>query len=245
MRVRAANNDENPQYLLLEITDTGIGIDPKILPSLFQAFHQADDSIARKYSGSGLGLVISRQLARLMEGDIDVDSQPNKGSVFRVRIKLPAIETPVEAPADDEAPKRNNPEGKGGYRPRTLIAEDNPVNQIVAEEMLFSLGCDSDVVTDGEQAVAACEKQSYDLILMDCHMPGMDGLEATRRIRRHEHEHGSAKRTPILAVTADVTAQQKCKCGEAGLDDMLSKPYNLAQMRELLSRWLKKGSRIA
>ena len=226
--------DPGAAVLRLEVRDTGIGIDEAHIARIFDPFTQADASTSRRYGGSGLGLAIVRELVQRMGGQVGVDSVHGVGSTFWFSIELeraPAEPAPpAEAPASDGLPSLNG---------RVLLAEDNPVNQLVLQALLERLGCQVVVVADGAAAVEAALGGGHDLVLMDCHMPGMDGYEATRQIR--QHERGGTHRLPILALTAAALAEDREKCLAAGMDDHLSKPASLPQLGEALSRWLPRA----
>jgi PAS domain S-box-containing protein len=226
-----------------EVTDTGIGISPETVPRLFEAFMQADGSTARSYGGTGLGLAISRQLVEMMGGEIHVTSSLGKGSTFWfvVPLKRSAAAHGTSAPvflSTKEASLR--------LEGRVLLAEDNPVNQEVMGEMLMALGLDVTVVGNGQEAVEALAKAAYDLVLMDCQMPEMDGYAATRAIRRNEMraQPGSdsavvdQSHVPIIAITAHAMQGDREDCLAAGMDDYLPKPFNHGQLSAILKRWL-------
>jgi signal transduction histidine kinase/HPt (histidine-containing phosphotransfer) domain-containing protein/ActR/RegA family two-component response regulator len=205
------------------VTDTGIGIPPRIIGKLFHEFVQADDSIARRFGGSGMGLAISRRLASLMGGRIMVESTPNQGSVFTVELTLKISRQPLDAARHrvDPAPAFNALLRSRGRRLRVLFAEDNPANQLVARRLLTGFDVQVDAVGDGLEAVAAARRFDYDIIFMDMRMPKMDGLKATRAIRGLG---GRMARVPIVALTANAFADDVKACLDAGMNRFLSKP---------------------
>lgn len=212
------------------VIDTGIGIGEDIQSTLFESFTQADQSTARKYGGTGLGLSICKYLVELMGGEITVESELDKGSTFSFSIPLD-----VESvfPIDD-----TQSEVEASYtKLRVLLAEDNPVNQLVAQGLLKKLGIQASVVSNGVEAVdIVCgQKLPFDLILMDCEMPELDGYTATRKIREWEHANNQPV-TPIYALTAHVLTDHIIKSCDAGMDGHLSKPIGLDQLREIFKK---------
>jgi signal transduction histidine kinase/CheY-like chemotaxis protein len=229
VRVGLAAAGQNSVSLGFEVADTGIGIEPATLARLFTPFSQADSSTSRRSGGFGFGLAISRQLAEAMGGSISATSTPGQGSQFRFVLPfgLPSLSTPL-LPNPDSA-------DFAVPRPlRILVAEDNSVNQRVAEAMLRKLGHAVSVVPTGASALDAWRSSAFDLILMDCQMPEMDGYQATREIRRLE---SWSRRTPIVAMTAHAMRGDRDRCLEAGMDDYLSKPVRPEDLRSVLARW--------
>lgn len=223
--------------LLFRVIDTGIGIAPEISRTLFRAFTQGESGAARKYGGAGLGLVISLRLVTLMGGSIGVESEPGKGSVFWFIIPAPAAD-PAQARADPP-PRENAP--ASDIRVRVLVVEDNPVNQVVAARALRSLGYLTEIAPSGEEALRALEGGDFNLILMDCQMPGMDGYQTAAEIRRRET--GSGRSVPIIAVTANSIEGDRERCAAAGMDDYLSKPFRMAALQAVLERWVTGAER--
>jgi len=213
--------------LRFEVRDTGIGIAEDQFDSVFDAFTQVDGSSTRRHGGSGLGLAIVKELADLMGGRVGVDSRVDEGSTFwfEVTMKTLADGAPSSLPRSDR---------DAVPAARILLAEDDAVNQIVVAAMLKKMGCVVDVVNDGSAAREAAAHQRYDLIFMDCHMPGMDGFEATRRIR---HDAAGSAQTPIVALTADALAGDRERCLDSGMDDYMTKPVSAAQLAAAVQRW--------
>jgi CheY-like chemotaxis protein len=206
---------------------------------MFQSFTQADASTTRRFGGTGLGLAISRQLVELMGGQIGVESVEGQGSTFWFELTLAGREAKervvVSAPVEPDSATAD----LVNLRYRVLVAEDNVVNQRVAASILRKYGCRMDVAANGREAVDLWEKLPYDLVLMDCQMPEMDGYEATAEIRRRE---GGARRTPIVAMTANAMQGDREDCLAAGMDDYVAKPVSQQQLRNVL---LRLGARAA
>ncbi|WP_282341788.1 ATP-binding protein [Pseudomonas sp. PS02288] len=228
VEVRWQPLDAEVLWLTCAVKDSGIGIPPERLEHMFDAFQQADSSISRRYGGTGLGLPIARTLAERMGGTLRAESQAGQGSVFTLEIPLP-FRQQVPGGHGQRAVV-----GSTGSGQRVLLVEDNPVNQTVIEAMLRSLGYTVALVDDGVQAVREAERNEFDVILMDCRLPGLDGYEATRRIRRLE---GRAM-LPIIALTANALQGDRERCLEAGMNDYLAKPFKRAELQHLLLRWL-------
>lgn len=225
----------------IAVRDTGIGIAPDKIPILFNSFTQADASITRKYGGTGLGLAIVLQLSKLMGGQISVESQPGLGSTFTCRLPF---SLPPKTGAGDSGPSGaeqassiHRTHGGAARFPsrRVLIVEDNLVNQTVAVRLLEKTGCIVEVAGNGKQAVEMARQCPYDLILMDCQMPEMDGFKATSLIR----SNGSLNRdTPIVAMTAHALKEDRDACLRAGMSDYISKPVRPDVLYQTLARWL-------
>ncbi len=222
-------DDAAAVMLRVAVTDTGIGIPAEAQSRLFQAFSQADGSTTRKYGGTGLGLAISRRIVEMMGGEIGVTSEPGRGSTFWFTARF-EHRTGVAPSVPVEHTTHGSLQGL-----RVLIAEDNPVNQKLAVALLGKLGCQSDPVGNGREAVNALALVPYDVVLMDCQMPEMDGYEATSCIRDLEAERGG--HTPIIAMTANVMQGDRERCLAAGMDDYVAKPVRLDALRAALERW--------
>jgi PAS domain S-box-containing protein len=237
--VEASLRLEGPASLHFEVHDTGIGIPAVRMHSLFEPFTQVDASTTRKYGGTGLGLVICRRLVEMMQGTIHAESEEGRGSTFRV---IWPFETVSQEKTLGNAPSSAN-EISAGSLPRdcelpsrVLIAEDNPINQKLADILLRRIGIEADVVADGAEAVRAAQSGRYDVILMDYQMPAMDGPMATRKIRAEEGASPSRSRVWIIAVTANVMAQERKIAFDAGMDDYLTKPLRADDLRAALLR---------
>ena len=215
------------------VTDTGIGIPLEVQDSVFAPFIQGDGSTSRRFGGTGLGLAISTKLVEMMGGRMDLESVPDEGSAFwfEVRLSRASSSDTAEDLSVAEAPERALL--RGDYR--VLLAEDNPVNRLVAKRQLEALGYRVEAVEDGSQALRALEHEHYDLVLMDCQMPGLDGFETTRRIRARETEQ---ERLPIVALTASVTQNDIDQATSAGMDEFISKPCREDALAASLDRWL-------
>jgi signal transduction histidine kinase/CheY-like chemotaxis protein len=229
VEVLAAGDPVVGPAALLRVTDTGIGIDAAASARLFRAFSQADSATTRKYGGTGLGLAIVLRLVTLMGGSVGMESAPGNGSTFWFLIPARPGQI-VEEPPAVEQPKQAARAGS-----RILVVEDNPVNQMVAARALLTLGYVADIVSGGEAALEALDGVPFDLVLMDCQMPGMDGYAATIEIRRRE---GGRTRMPIVAMTANPIEGDRERCIAAGMDDYLAKPIRLAALGKMLERWL-------
>ena len=244
--------------LKFTVYDSGIGIQPSEQERLFDSFTQVDESTTRKYGGTGLGLAISKELVQLLEGEIGLDSEPGKGSEFwftaafgqaspragnrdlRIRATsvphVPAAKSHTGTAQRAEAPAPSPQQSSPLLRSmRILLAEDNEINQRITLRLLQKLGLAADAVVNGRQAVEALEKRNYDLVLMDCQMPDMDGYEATAVIRRRE---GNSRHQTICALTANAMDGDRERCLAAGMDDYISKPVGLEKLRNALDRWI-------
>ncbi|MBL8420839.1 MAG: response regulator [Dechloromonas sp.] len=226
----AGTADQGHCDLCYAVSDTGVGISPAAGEKLFAPFSQADDSTTRKFGGTGLGLVIIRELAQRMGGEVGFESIEGHGSTFWFRQR---IERYLGAPPEPLRPPATSQRFAG----RVLLVEDNEVNRKIAGATLRMLGCQVDLAHDGAQAVSAARATPYNLILMDCQMPVMDGFTASRRIRLEEQQSGRGA-VPIIALTANALAGDREQCLAAGMSDYLAKPIDRAQLTVALERCL-------
>jgi CheY-like chemotaxis protein len=263
--LRARNDAERASHatLRIEISDTGIGIASTVQPRLFQPFMQADGSTTRQYGGTGMGLAISKNLVEQMAGAIGVDSELGRGSRFwftatfakqaldrrteseRRRlagVQMLAGDTPALVAAAAASPERPGDPAlapQAGRALRLLVVEDNVINQRVAVEQLRKLGYAADAVANGREALEAVALIRYDLVLMDCQMPGLDGYAATRELRRRE---GTQHHTLVIAVTAYAMPADRQKCLDAGMDDYVAKPVLIENLERVLRKYLPGAS---
>lgn len=221
--------------LRISVIDEGIGIPAERLGLLFQKFSQVDSSGSRRFEGTGLGLAICRNLVELMGGVVGVASEPDRGSTFW--FTLPSTDRPVlvENPIDEQDPARTAFITALLARKRVLLVDDNRVNRLVGQKMLERLGCSVDLAGGGQEAVQMVGRCDYDLVFMDCQMPGMDGYAATRAIRAGE---GSRRRVPIVAFTANAMSGEQEHCLASGMDDFLTKPIRPAELKSIVMRWM-------
>lgn len=233
--LRASTEAVGPDRVRLrvQVQDTGIGIEASAIARIFLPFGQADSSTTRVFGGTGLGLAICKHLCESMGGNIGCTSQLGLGSQFWFTLELPIGSAPAAAIAPDfSAPVRAH--GK------VLVAEDNRINQVIAQRLIEALGVQVEVVSDGEAAVAAAQTGGFDVVLLDCQMPKLDGFEAARRIRRLP---GAAGRVPIVAVTASVLPSDHEQCALAGMDQILLKPLHAEDLRQAILRRLPASRR--
>jgi len=260
--VTLAARREGDSALIVEVVDTGPGVPEADRERIFEAFQQLDSSFSRRHGGTGLGLTISRELARAMGGDLRCGAGPGaRGASFRLEVPLPGAEPP--APQAPQEPARSTPatapsapaatttgtgeacidagdDADSDLHPwpgRVLLAEDNPVNAILATAMLQRAGVEVDAVEDGEQAVALARRPGYALVLMDCQMPGIDGFEATAQIRAFEAASGRPA-VPIVALTANAMEGDRERSLAAGMNEHLAKPFREQDLHAVLERWM-------
>ncbi len=236
VRIRAKKDKGSGRHSMvcIAVIDTGIGISKDVQQRLFQPFTQADSSTRRKHGGTGLGLVISKRLAEMMGGDISIQSEPGAGSTFNFTAYLETSVQQEEQYFDHSQPLEVS---EGLAKQRILVAEDNLGNQKLILGMLKRVGLSADTASNGIEALNLFTKNKYDLILMDCQMPEMDGFETTREIRQIEQKAGT--HTPIIALTAISLQGARERCLEAGMDDYLSKPLEIKPLAATLSKWTK------
>jgi PAS domain S-box-containing protein len=245
-RVTIRAYDESDGMLRIDVEDTGIGIAPEQLARLFTKFTQADSSTTRKYGGTGLGLAICKQLVELMGGRIGATSRPGSGSRFWFTLPIAqqaeitgsnTAGTDTALPSDARQQQPAIAEGAGGCPVRVLVVEDHAVNRMLATRLLKKLGCEVGIAENGRIACERTAVESYDLVLMDCQMPEMDGFEATRTIRNRELDTG--RHLPIVALTANAMSEDRERCLDAGMDDYISKPCAVADFERTLGRWCR------
>ena len=244
--------------LSISVTDTGIGISPEAQTHIFDAFSQADGSTTRKYGGTGLGLAIVKQLVTMMEGNIELQSRPGEGTCFRFTAYFKVCDAHTQMQSESLAQAGTHTAVTETRCPldtaatHILLVEDNPVNREVACGMLETFNCAIDTAENGREALDATARRDYDLVLMDCQMPEMDGLTATKLIRAREMEGArksestestSNRRVPIVALTAHAMQGDREQCLSVGMDDYLTKPFTLVQLEQVLFRWLPNWSR--
>ncbi len=232
VRAQCDARDARDATLSFAITDSGIGIDAAGVTRLFQPFTQADSSMSRRFGGTGLGLAISQKLVEAMGGKIAAASEPGQGSVFHFTLRFD-LASPALAPELSPAGGREMVFPK--LRGRVLVVEDDRINQRVITYFLKQMGLETELAEDGLAAVDAVKNSSWDAVLMDCQLPRLDGLEATRRIRTQL----AGQPLPIIALTANAGAQDRADCLAAGMDDFLTKPLQVDRLAATLQKWLK------
>ena len=239
VRVRWQPTGGNNGVLRCDVTDTGIGIPADRIPWLFKKFSQADASTMRRYGGSGLGLALSRELAQLMGGTLSVKSELHRGTVFTLQLPSTLHDGPLTTPAAPligvtvaaPAPVKKTSSG------HVLIAEDNATNRKLATIMIEKLGYTVDTAVNGNEAIKKIFATPYDLVLMDCEMPELDGFETTQAIRAWEKTRPGTPHMPVIALTANAMPGVEQRCLDAGMDLYLTKPIVAARMREMLTKF--------
>jgi CheY-like chemotaxis protein len=224
------------------IRDTGVGMDEDTRGRLFQAFSQADESVARKFGGTGLGLLIARDLLEAMGGDIEVDSAPGAGTSFlgHIPLRLPVQETATQVPAAPASvpaalPLGNTPPASVLAGKRALVVDDKLINLMLATALLERLGIAVETAQDARGGLARMAQGGLNWVLMDVEMPDMDGMAATRAWRQSEQQQGLC-RLPVIALTANAMAEDRLLCTEAGMDGYVAKPIVVAQLKHELAR---------
>ncbi|MEK6579630.1 MAG: ATP-binding protein [Bdellovibrionota bacterium] len=235
VQVSVAEDSPGKVKVKTEVVDTGIGIQESAMGRIFEPFSQADPSMTRKYGGTGLGLPISRKLVEMMGGVLGVSSELGRGSRFWFILPLEVVPMESKSAKITEVIPVHLKKTKSEVK--ILIAEDNAFNRLAILESLAKLGYQADWVESGRGAIEMANARSYDLILMDCQMPGMDGYEATREIRKSESPE--LREIPIIAVTAHALKGDREKCTAAGMNDYLPKPIELATLEQIISKWIK------
>lgn len=211
-----------------EVEDTGIGIPIEAQPSLFDPFVQVDRSAKRSFEGSGLGLAICKNLVDLMQGEISFESEERKGTTFKVSIPLQEGQAQGAAEGELATIERSDLAGRS-----ILVVDDIRMNQVIVTQMLKKLDITPDLKANGKEALEAVKNKDYELIFMDCRMPEMDGYEATMYLRERGFTH------PIIALTAGTTIEERQKCIDSGMDDILTKPYTATDIEQIMCKWLE------
>jgi signal transduction histidine kinase/ActR/RegA family two-component response regulator len=234
VRLSARPAARGGNQICFRVCDTGIGIEREKQELVFDSFTQADSTTTRRYGGTGLGLTICRQLCRLMGGDVRLRSKPGKGSVFSAYLDLPAIQQ-SESESARQAASNGPPLPTEFLGLKVLVVDDVPINRLVAQRMLASLGAKAQLAEDGSVALSRVTAEDFDVVLMDCSMPVMDGFEACRRIRTLVGARGEL---PIVAMTAHVLEGDAERCRAAGMDGYLAKPVRLPELVRCLRQAL-------
>lgn len=242
IKAEIEERDEN-DFVRIDVTDTGIGIAPENFDLVFERFKQADSSVSRKYGGTGLGLPISRNLSRMMSGDIFINSEVGKGSTFTLLLPMKiSIKGPnIEKQKDDKKINDKLRAALKGER-KILVVEDYEGNVVVLSYILEEIGAAFDIAGTGSEAVKLWNNNHYDIVLMDIQMPEMDGFTATKEIR-HLEKQNKLERTPIIGMTAHALVGDKDKCIEAGMDSYLPKPIVEADLKNEIFKYLKQAQK--
>lgn len=231
----ASKDDESHATIRFTVADTGIGIPEYVQQKLFAAFAQADNSVGRRFGGTGLGLAICKQLVAMMGGEISILSKPGSGAAFHFALPLPVSQSPAQVDgtlsfAPSPATRR--------FAARVLVVDDNEINREVAGGLLESWGCTVSFASHGRAAVDFVQAEQPDLVLMDCHMPVLDGFGATSEIRATERGASTGQHLPIVGVSASSSPEQQERCRSCGMDDFAPKPITLSAVGQILQRWL-------
>lgn len=245
IRAELVSRHGDLETVRFSVKDTGIGISQEQQSRIFQQYEQASNETARMYGGTGLGLAISYRLAEMMGGQLVVDSTPGQGSTFSFTVDLQLAklldQRELQYPINEQDKRKDNLELKlestNGRVITVLIVDDHPVNRMLLKHQLELLGLQMEVADSGRSALSLWQQKHFDLVITDCHMPEMDGYELTQEIRRLEQQ-AQSKRTPIIAWTANVLADEAERCTAAGMDDMLTKPTEIAGLRAIVLKWL-------
>ena len=243
-RLAQHNGSETVRFC---VKDSGVGIGQEQQARLFQHYEQASADTARMYGGTGLGLAICRRLAELMDGTLSVESTAGIGSTFCLTVTLPVADLAEQRELQMSLDKKEIHENGSDIAPflaqgqhlSILVVDDHPVNRMLLKQQLEQLGLQAEIAEHGMVALSLWQAGHFNLIITDCHMPEMDGYELTRSIREIE-QHEARERVPIIAWTANVLAEEELRCRAAGMDDMLTKPTDLSDLREMLLKWLDK-----
>ena len=232
---------ESGERIRFSVRDTGVGIPEEIQPYLFQRYRQGSADTARMYGGTGLGLSICQRLAQMMDGRIALESEPGRGSIFSLILILPVSGAPAETlPAMHPEVERRSVKplfSNSENAPCVLAVDDHPINRDLLARQIRLLGLKAETAESGQTALSKWREGHFSMVITDCHMPEMDGYSLTRSIRKIEAREKSP-RIPILAWTANALAEESVLCSEAGMDELLVKPANIAQLREMLAKWL-------
>jgi CheY-like chemotaxis protein len=233
VKVEVVKKQEDNVALKVTVSDTGIGISKVAQKTLFNAFTQADGSTTRKYGGTGLGLAIVNQLVEMMDGMLGVDSVEGEGSQFWFTANFKFVDEELALAAKPTAESRPLL-----LNSKVLLVEDNPINQMVAQKMLEKVGLKAKLANNGVEALQCLRDETFDLVLMDCQMPEMDGFDATREIRKLGIKALNQQPLPVVAMTANVMSGDRERCLEVGMDDYIGKPVQREQLESILQKWL-------